>query len=40
VHDPISDEVINAQQDAANLALRDRIIPKPADVRATVVKIQ
>jgi sulfonate transport system substrate-binding protein len=40
VHYPLSADVLKAQQDAADLAHRNRIIPRAVDVRQAVVDIQ
>jgi sulfonate transport system substrate-binding protein len=40
VHYPLTDEVIKAQQDAADLAYRERVIPRRVDVREAIVDIR
>ncbi|WP_241018889.1 hypothetical protein [Paraburkholderia sp. Tr-20389] len=40
VHYPLTDEVVNAQQDAADLAYRERVIPRQVDVRDAIVDIR
>ncbi|HXZ08411.1 MAG TPA: aliphatic sulfonate ABC transporter substrate-binding protein [Paraburkholderia sp.] len=40
VHYPLTDEVIKAQQDSADLAYREHVIPRKIDVREAVVDIR
>ncbi|OUL69802.1 aliphatic sulfonate ABC transporter substrate-binding protein [Paraburkholderia hospita] len=40
VHYPLTSEVVKAQQDAADLAYREHVIPKRVDVRDAIVDIQ
>ncbi|MEC5409293.1 aliphatic sulfonate ABC transporter substrate-binding protein [Paraburkholderia sp. MPAMCS5] len=40
VHYPLTDEVIKAQQDSADLAYRERVIPRKIDVREAIVDIR
>ncbi|MFL9899376.1 hypothetical protein PQR71_14615 [Paraburkholderia fungorum] len=37
---PLDSEVIKAQQDAADLAFRNKVIPRAVDVRQAVVNIR
>ena len=40
VHYPLTDEVIDAQQDSADLAYREHVIPRKIDVREAIVDIR
>ncbi|WP_233809507.1 aliphatic sulfonate ABC transporter substrate-binding protein [Paraburkholderia sp. HP33-1] len=40
VHYPLTDEVVKARQDAADLAYRERVIPRHVDVRDAIVDIR
>ncbi len=40
VHYPLTDEVVKAQQDAADLAYRERVIPRRVEVRDAIVDIR